>query len=114
MPVITDISYREALAGAIRAEFGRRGINRTELAAVLGVSRPTAALRWRGTEPYDADQIQTVANFLGVTVDNLNESAAFGVRTAEPKPDTSPVEQSLPARDVWEQPARSKRSRKTA
>ncbi len=108
MPANTDLDYQESIAAAVRAEFGRRGIRRSELSNVIGRSRPTASGRWHGTTPYTADELDRVASFLGITPYNLNESAALGLRFADENP-APEVARITPPRDDWAQPSRSQR-----
>lgn len=110
MSEITDTSYQESIAAAVRAEFARRGINRSELGKVIGRSRPTAAGRWHGTSPYTSDELDQVSTFLGITPYDLNESAALGSRHSDRSPS---VDATIPSAvvDPWAQPARSRSRR---
>lgn len=109
MSANTDLGYQESIAAAVRAEFARLGENRTRLGEVIGKSRPTAAGRWHGTTPYKAEELDKVAQFLGITVYDLNDSAALGERFADSKPSRDEVARITPPQDVWAQPARSTR-----
>ncbi len=108
MSVNTALGYRTALADAVRAEFSRRGIHRTELAAVIGKSRPTAYNRLKGVTPFDSDEIDKIAAFLGMTAYELNTLAEQGARFVRETPTELVVETA--ERDPWAKPERAKRS----
>lgn len=109
MTGIADMDYQQSIAAAVRAEFGRRGFNITDLTRVLERSRPTAANRWHGVAPYVADELDRVASFLGITPYDLNESAALGKKFAAGSPEAARI---TPLQDTWAQPARSKARRR--
>lgn len=109
MPEITALDYQQQLAAAVRAEWGRLGLSRTEHQRTIERSRPTALSRWEGTTSYTPAEIEKIAKRLGITPYNLNESAALGVRFADKPVDE--VERITPPRDVFAQPARSKARR---
>lgn len=56
----------------------------------------------------DANEIEAVARFLGMTVDQLNESAALGAQHGSIKSPVNEVELELPVEE-FAQPARAKR-----
>jgi transcriptional regulator with XRE-family HTH domain len=109
MSEITATEYRQRLAAAVRAEFGRKKVARSELTQILDISRPTATSRWLGLSPYDADEIEKIAARLGITEYNLNESAALGEKFDKNTPDDEVARITPPQVDVFAQPARSKR-----
>ena len=74
MPANTD-SFTEAVAGAVRAELGRKRKTVSELAIVLGSSRPTVSRRVNGKEPFDVAELEKVAGFLGLSVHDIFASA---------------------------------------
>lgn len=111
MSEITDLDYQQSIAAAVRAEFGRRGINRTQLGQVIGRSRPTAAGRWHGTTPYAADELDKVARFLGITPYDLNESAELGNRFGESTPS---ARAAVTPQDPWAQPTRSRSTKRAS
>lgn len=106
MSEITALDYQESIAAAVRAEFGRRKLIQSQLAAVIGRSRPTASTRWWGQTPYTAKELDQVAEFLGITPYYLSKSAEQA-RDLNPK-DADPA-RITPARDIFAQPARAKR-----
>lgn len=103
MTAITATDYSRAIAGAVRAEFAKRRIDKKDLADVLGVSLPTAYGRINGRLDWNAKDIEKVSGFLEMTPQRLNELAS-DVSYARP----DEVEHALPV-DVWDQPARAKR-----
>lgn len=103
MSEITASGYSRAIAGAVRAEFARRRVDKKDLADVLGCSRPTAYGRINGRLDWSARDIERVATFLGITPQRLNDLAANVSHATSDE-----VERSLPI-DTWEQPARAKR-----
>jgi transcriptional regulator with XRE-family HTH domain len=111
MSEITALNYKQQLAAAVRAEWGRLGLSRTEFQKVIGRSRPTAASRWEGESDYIASELEKIASRLGITPYNLNESAALGVRFAESNTTDDEVARITPPVDVYAQPARSKARR---
>lgn len=110
MSEITATDYQRQLAAAVRAEWVRLGLSRTEFQKVIGRSRPTATSRWEGTSVYYPYELERIAARLGITPYNLNESAALGVRFADKNTDNE-VETVTVPRDVFAQPARSKARR---
>jgi hypothetical protein len=102
MTVITATDYSRAIAGAVRAEFAKRRIDKKDLAGVLGCSLPTAYGRINGRLDWPARDIEAVSTFLDMSPQRLNELASdVSYRT-----DT--VEPTLPV-DLYAQPARAKR-----
>lgn len=61
----------ERTAGAVRAELARRNIKGRELAAALDWSVTTTWRRLNGSQPFNVDQLDQVAQFLGVPVATL-------------------------------------------
>lgn len=103
-------TFSHNIAGAVRAEFGRQGKQRTELATVLGVSRPTAYSRYNGNTPFTAEELDKVASFLNISAFDLVESAGLAARFTGRTSDS--VTAALPPVDPFAQPARSKRAKK--
>lgn len=107
MPATKD-TFSTSIASAVRAELGRQSKKLTDLTEPLGLSRPTISGRLNGHTPFTADELSKVAEFLGITAYDLIDSAALGRRFAENNP-TPEVERITPPRDVFAQPARSKK-----
>lgn len=107
MPETTD-SFSASIAQAVRAELGRQGRKLNELVPPLGLTWPTVSGRLNGHTPFTADELDKVATFLGITAYDLIDSAALGRRFSENNP-TPEVARITPPKDVWAQPARSKR-----
>ena len=61
----------ELTAGAVRAELARRRITGRQLARSLGWSFTTTARRLNGSSPFDIDELDAVARFLGLAVTDL-------------------------------------------
>lgn len=78
MGVSTTSKFSGQVTGAIKAEIARRDIDGVALAAPLGLSRNSVYARLRGEQPFDTEEVQKVADFLGMTVDRLLESARLG------------------------------------
>ncbi len=102
---------RRILADAVRAEFARRDIPKGKLAEVIGKSVPAAAGRMSGAYAFDADEIDKIAAFLGMTAYDLHTLAEHGARftglgTDDPNPSGE--------MDVMAQPPRARRPRPTA
>ena len=64
----TAQTYSERVASEVRAQLARAGKDGGDLAAILGVSRPTALGRWRGATTYTLDELDAIASALNVPV----------------------------------------------
>lgn len=109
MPGNDDIgSFGADIAAAVRAEFGRQNKRAIRLVDVLSVSTPTAYDRWHGRTSYSTEDLDKVADFLGISAYDLVASAErtshTGVAAALPAPEI----------DVMAQPPRSTRPRRGA
>lgn len=80
MQEITDRSYAEVIADAVRAELARAHRSMADLASVLHVSRATIYRRFDSTEPFDVTELEKIAGFLGINVQDIFDSAEFGQR----------------------------------
>lgn len=69
----TRLSVR--VTRAIKAELARRDLDGADLIDVLKLSRNTIYSRLRYEQPFDLDEVEKVALFLGMAVDELLESA---------------------------------------
>lgn len=111
LSIVPSMDLQIAVAGAVRAELARANKKPADLAAALGVSRPTAAGRLSGAYAFTMPEIDKVAALLGLTAQDIMLSAAlserFGVNRVS---DVEPV--VPPAQDAWAQPARA-RARRT-
>lgn len=107
----SSIPPQSAIAGAVRAEFARRNIDRWRLSEVIGVSRPTASGRLSGAYPFSAVQLEKVAAFLGMSVGDLYALAVHGARFTDHGEEAASIPSSRPRVDLWEQPARARRRR---
>ena len=64
----TTQTYPEWVAAEVRAHLARAGKDAGDLAAMLGVSRPTATARWAGTQAYGLGELYAIAQAIGVPV----------------------------------------------
>ncbi|MGN7861491.1 hypothetical protein ACTJI8_13000 [Microbacterium sp. 22303] len=71
-------NFTAAVQGAMRAELARRGVDGVALCEPLKLSRNSVYSRLNGTKPFNTDEIEAAAAFLGITVDQLIRSAALG------------------------------------
>jgi len=81
MGVKTRFSAR--VTGAIKAELARRDLDGVELAKPLNLSRNSVYSRLRGERPFDTDEIAAAAEFLGMSVDALLDSARISSDPAQ-------------------------------
>jgi transcriptional regulator with XRE-family HTH domain len=58
----------EEVAEAVRVELARRRASGREMARALGWSFTTTARRLNGSSPFDIDELDAVARYLGVPV----------------------------------------------
>lgn len=66
-------TYWKRVARGVRAEMGRQRRNANELVPVLGLTRNTVYRRVNGQVPFNLEQIEAVAAWLGVTVADLED-----------------------------------------
>jgi transcriptional regulator with XRE-family HTH domain len=64
-------SWASQVAGAIRAEMAWQKRTGVDLAKHLGVAQPTISKRLNGETPFDLDEIERVAEWLGVAPSEL-------------------------------------------
>lgn len=82
----TVTPMRQQVAEEIRALLARRRISASELARRLGVNQPYISRRLTGETAADVDDLQRIADALGVAVADLLPSSASerrGLRTVE-------------------------------
>lgn len=72
MPQTTS---RDELAGNVRAAMARRRVTIGEIAAAIGKSQTAASERVNGRTHFRVDELQTIANLLGIPVSALIEPA---------------------------------------
>ena len=75
-------SARGKLAAEVRAEAARAGISQNKLAHLTGISQSTINRKFKGQKPFDIDDLEKIANVLGITVAHF-----FGVVDKNPRPD---------------------------
>jgi transcriptional regulator with XRE-family HTH domain len=66
----------QAVAEKVRAEMTRQGHTQMDLAAALNLPQSSISYRLSGRVAFDVDELQRVADFLGVTVSSLIEPTA--------------------------------------
>ncbi len=108
-PRALAVPSQAAIAGAVRAEFARRNIDRWQLTEVIGVSRPTAYGRFSGAYPFSAVQLEKVAASLGMGVGDLYALAGHGDTFMLGGEGVVATATLIPRSDAWEQPARARR-----
>jgi len=64
---------RSRIAGEIRAELGRQGKSRHELAAAAGISPATLSRRLQGKKPFYLEELEAIAQFLEIRLSDLTE-----------------------------------------
>lgn len=70
-----EVTYTDSIAGAVRAELARNRKRYIDIAPILHVSRATAYRRINGQEPFDVAELERVAEFLGIEVQDIFDSA---------------------------------------
>lgn len=63
--------HRMAIAANVRAEVARKGIARSEVADLLGMSQSALSRRLTGTASFSAEDIAALADYLATSVDAL-------------------------------------------
>ncbi len=97
------MEFKDAVAGAVRAELARANKKPADLLDALGVSRPTVAGRLSGAYPFTIPELDKVAKLLGLTTQDIMLSAALTERFGADRADEiTPLEP--PKRDAWAQP----------
>lgn len=75
MPSTTD-----SVSANVRAEMARRGLNQTDVAAILGFSQVSVSARLRGQVAWRVDELRTLANHFGIpTTALLGDDSSAGV-----------------------------------
>lgn len=64
-------TYTARVAAEVRAAMARHGRTSRDLATILNVSAPTARARWGGSRPYTVEEVDRIAEALGVPVLDL-------------------------------------------
>lgn len=71
---MTD-TYTARVAAEVRATMARHGRTSRDLATILDVSAPTARARWGGARPYTVEEVDRIAEELGIPVREVWEGA---------------------------------------
>ena len=69
--VLEGMTLSEIVADNVRAFAGRRRLTRSELARLIGMNNTAAGSRWRGEMEWRLSELPSVANALGVSIDDL-------------------------------------------
>lgn len=69
-------SSRPAVVTNIRVAALRAGVSQNDIAEMLGVSQPALSRRMTGDVDFRVAELVAIADYLGVTVDQLLEPAA--------------------------------------
>ena len=70
--VLEGMTLSEVVADNVRAFAGRRRrLTRSELARMIGMNNTAAGSRWRGEMEWRLSELPSVANALGVSIDDL-------------------------------------------
>jgi transcriptional regulator with XRE-family HTH domain len=64
---------RAAIAGEIRAELARQGLTYTACSAATHISPSTLSRRLAGNKPFLHEELQSIAQFLGIKISDLTE-----------------------------------------
>lgn len=67
----TPTTTTQRVAANVRAELAARRISGSRLAQTLGITRTTMYRRLAGMSPWPIDDLEPIAEFLGVTVESL-------------------------------------------
>ncbi len=67
----TPTTATQRVADTIRAELARRRISQTVVAERLGLSQATVSRRLLGEYPFTVDEVDTIAEMLGLTASDL-------------------------------------------
>ncbi|AYG02402.1 helix-turn-helix domain-containing protein [Gryllotalpicola protaetiae] len=67
----SDAPHWVEVAARVRAEMARANLKVTEMMGVLHLARPTAYRLFHGQRPYDLQQLDLLAAWLGVDVEVL-------------------------------------------
>ena len=71
-PAVSEgMTLSEIVADNVRAFAGRRRLTRSELARMIGMHNTAAGSRWRGEIEWRLSELPSVANALGVSIDDL-------------------------------------------
>lgn len=71
METATKMAWWQQVATGVRVQLTIQRRTVTDLATAMGRGRPYVSRRVNGKEPFDLDEIDFVANWLGVSVESL-------------------------------------------
>lgn len=77
------IDITEHLTRAVKAELARLDLDGADLIPVLRIGRNAIYARLRGERAFDTDELAKIAEFMGMTLRDLIDSAEFGMRIAD-------------------------------
>lgn len=73
------MSLKESVSAEIRAELARQAKTKKSIAELLKVSDSHAGKLINGVRPFDLEQIEIVANYLGISINQLFPDSLKGV-----------------------------------
>jgi len=71
-------SFSETVGATVRAEMARRKVTQQQVAAVLKIAQTQVSRRLNGQVSFNVDELQAVANLLGLPVQDLVSVRASG------------------------------------
>lgn len=96
----------EAVSAVVRGELARAGVDKAQVASILGVSKPTAYAKANGHYPFSLQELAAIAVFLNTTVLELLHSA---VTHEYRNPELPTVDPRVGLHeDIWASPAQSR------
>lgn len=79
-PKVTDFSFR--IIGAVKAELSRRDLSGNDLVEPLGLGRNAVYDRLSYRKAFTTDQLDLIADFLGIPITVLLDSATLAQKSA--------------------------------
>ncbi|ODA89998.1 hypothetical protein ATY41_02855 [Leifsonia xyli subsp. xyli] len=73
----------EQITRAVKAELARRDLDGVDLVPVLGMGRNAVYSRLRHERAFDMAELSKITVFMGITMNDLLDSAQYGLRIAE-------------------------------
>lgn len=79
--VVPPARLRDLVAAEVRAEMGRQQVTQVQLSRAIGMSQQSLSERLRGKTPFTTDDLDTIADALGV-----HPAVLLGGRANTPSP----------------------------
>lgn len=84
------MSITQTVAGNIRAEAARAGLNQSDLARALNIAQSSISLRWRGERPWSLELLEQVAEILNMPpLDLVRARRDSNPQPSNPEDDTT-------------------------